>query len=1099
MGFNELIGKLFGNKNTRDMREIQPWVEKVKKAYPAIEKLDNDGLRAKTQELKERIKLSATEENAKIVELKAKVETTEIEDREQLFNEIDKLETAVLDKYEVALDEVLPEAFAIVKETARRFTQNGEVVVTATDMDRTLAATKDFVRIEGDKAIYTNHWEAGGNDTVWNMIHYDVQLFGGVVLHKGKIAEMATGEGKTLVATLPVFLNALTGNGVHVVTVNDYLAKRDSEWMGPLYQFHGLTVDCIDKHQPNSEARRQAYLADITFGTNNEFGFDYLRDNMASSPADLVQRRHNYAIVDEVDSVLIDDARTPLIISGPVPKKGDQLFEDLRPLVERLVEAQKRLATQLLAEAKRLIPSENQAEVEAGFLALFRSHKALPKNKPLIKFLSEPGIKTGMLKTEAIYMEQNNRRMPEATEPLYFVIDEKMNSVDLTDKGIELITGNAADPTLFVLPDIASEMAALENSGLEAEELLAKKDELFTNYAVKSERVHTINQLLKAYTMFEKNTEYIVTEQGEVKIVDEQTGRIMEGRRYSDGLHQAIEAKERVKVEAATQTFATITLQNYFRMYHKLSGMTGTAETEAGELWDIYKLDVVVIPTNRPIARNDMNDRIYKTQREKYNAVIAEVEKMVAEGRPVLVGTTSVEISELLSRMLTMRKIEHNVLNAKLHQKEADIVAKAGLKGTVTIATNMAGRGTDIKLSDEVKAAGGLAIIGTERHESRRVDRQLRGRAGRQGDPGSSVFFVSLEDNLMRLFAADRISQVMDRLGFQEGEMLEHKMISKSIENAQKKVEENHFGTRKHLLEYDDVMNKQRTVIYTKRRHALMGERIGMDLANMIWERCERIMDLGDYESIRMELFRVMALECPFTEEEYSNRKNSDALIARTFDAAMAGFKSKMDRLAQVANPVIRQVYENEGMRYENILVPITDGKLMYQIPVNLKAAYESDCKEVVKAFEKAIMLHVIDDAWKENLRELDELKHSVRNASYEQKDPLLIYKLESVNLFDAMVNKINDKTLSILMRGQIPMREPEQVREAPVETRAQRRQQYQENKTELGDRNQQAAAQHDTRAQRREPIRAEHTVGRNDPCPCGSGKKFKNCHGRDL
>ena len=1100
MGFNELIGKLFGNKNTRDMREIQPWVEKVKKAYVEIEKLTNDGLRAKTQELKERIKQSATEENAKIAELKAKVEETEIEEREQLFNEIDKLETTVLDKYEVALDEVLPEAFAIVKATARRFAENGEVVVTATDMDRTLAATKDFVRIEGDNAIYTNHWEAGGNDTVWNMIHYDVQLFGGVVLHKGKIAEMATGEGKTLVATLPVFLNALTGNGVHVVTVNDYLAKRDSEWMGPLYMFHGLSVDCIDKHQPNSEARRQAYLADITFGTNNEFGFDYLRDNMASSPADLVQRRHNYAIVDEVDSVLIDAARTPLIISGPVPKKGDQLFEELRPLVERLVEAQKRLATQLLAEAKRLIPSENQADVEAGFLALFRSHKALPKNKPLIKFLSEPGIKTGMLKTEAIYMEQNNRRMPEAVEPLYFVIDEKMNSVDLTDKGIELITGNAADPTLFVLPDIASEMAAIENSGLEGDELMMKKDELFTNYAVKSERVHTINQLLKAYTMFEKNTEYIVTEQGEVKIVDEQTGRIMEGRRYSDGLHQAIEAKERVKVEAATQTFATITLQNYFRMYHKLSGMTGTAETEAGELWDIYKLDVVVIPTNRPIARNDMNDRIYKTQREKYNAVIAEVEKMVAEGRPVLVGTTSVEISELLSRMLTMRKIEHNVLNAKLHQKEADIVAKAGLKGTVTIATNMAGRGTDIKLSDEVKAAGGLAIIGTERHESRRVDRQLRGRAGRQGDPGSSVFFVSLEDNLMRLFAADRISSVMDKLGFEEGEMLEHKMISKSIENAQKKVEENHFGVRKHLLEYDDVMNKQRTVIYTKRRHALMGERIGMDLANMIWERCERILEMGDYEGIRMELFRVMALECPFTEAEYTESKNNEALVARTFDAAMANFKGKMDRLAQIANPVIRQVYENEGMRYENILVPITDGKRLYQIPVNLKAAYESECKEVVKAFEKAIMLHVIDDAWKENLRELDELKHSVRNASYEQKDPLLIYKLESVNLFDAMVNKINDKTLSILMRGQIPMREPEQVREAPIETRAQRRQQqYQENRAELGDRNQQAAAQHDTRTQRREPVRAEHTVGRNDPCPCGSGKKFKNCHGKNL
>ncbi|MBQ1178479.1 MAG: preprotein translocase subunit SecA [Bacteroidaceae bacterium] len=1099
MGFNELIGKLFGNKNTRDMREIQPWVEKAKKAYITIEMLTNDELRAKTQELKERIKQSTTEENAKILELKAKVEETEIEERERLFTEIDKLETAVLDKYEVVLDEILPEAFAIVKATAKRFAENEEVIVTATDMDRTLAATKDFVRIEGDKAIYKNHWEAGGNDTIWNMIHYDVQLFGGVVLHKGKIAEMATGEGKTLVATLPVFLNALTGNGVHVVTVNDYLAKRDSEWMGPLYMFHGLTVDCIDKHQPNSEARRQAYLADITFGTNNEFGFDYLRDNMASSPADLVQRRHNYAIVDEVDSVLIDDARTPLIISGPVPKKGDQLFEELRPLVERLVEAQKRLATQLLAEAKRLVYSENQADVEAGFLALFRSHKALPKNKPLIKFLSEPGIKTGMLKTEAIYMEQNNRRMPEATEPLYFVIDEKMNSVDLTDKGIELITGNAADPTLFVLPDIASEMAALEGSGLEGEELLAKKDELFTNYAVKSERVHTINQLLKAYTMFEKNTEYIVTEEGEVKIVDEQTGRIMEGRRYSDGLHQAIEAKERVKVEAATQTFATITLQNYFRMYHKLSGMTGTAETEAGEFWDIYKLDVVVIPTNRPIARNDMNDRIYKTQREKYNAVIAEVEKMVAEGRPVLVGTTSVEISELLSRMLTMRKIEHNVLNAKLHQKEADIVAKAGLKGTVTIATNMAGRGTDIKLSDEVKAAGGLAIIGTERHESRRVDRQLRGRAGRQGDVGSSVFFVSLEDNLMRLFAADRIASVMDKLGFQEGEMLEHKMISKSIENAQKKVEENHFGTRKHLLEYDDVMNKQRTVIYTKRRHALMGERIGMDLANMIWDRCERIIDLGDYEGIRMELFRVMALECPFTEQEYTSKKAPE-LVELTFNAAMANFKGKMDRLAQVANPVIRQVYEAQGSRFENILVPITDGKRMYQIPVNLKAAYETECKEVVKAFEKAIMLHVIDEAWKENLRELDELKHSVRNASYEQKDPLLIYKLESVNLFDNMVNKINDKTLSILMRGQIPMREPEQVREAPVENRAQRRQQqYQENRTELGDRNQQAAAKNDTRTQRREPIRAEHTVGRNDPCPCGSGKKFKNCHGKGL
>ena len=1102
MGFNEFLSSIFGNKSTRDMKEIQPWVDKIKAAYPEVAKLDNDGLRAKTEELKEYIRNSASKERAKADELRAGIENVELEDREEVFAQIDKIEKEILEIYEKALDEVLPVAFSIVKESAKRFSENEEIVVTATDFDRTLAATKDFVRIEGDKAIWQNHWNAGGNDTVWNMVHYDVQLFGGVVLHKGKIAEMATGEGKTLVATLPVFLNALTGNGVHVVTVNDYLAKRDSEWMGPLYMFHGLSVDCIDRHQPNSDARRQAYLADITFGTNNEFGFDYLRDNMAISPKDLVQRQHNYAIVDEVDSVLIDDARTPLIISGPVPKGEDQLFDQLRPLVERLVEAQKVLATKYLSEAKKLINSDDKKEVEEGFLALFRSHKALPKNKALIKFLSEQGIKAGMLKTEEIYMEQNNKRMHEATDPLYFVIDEKLNSVDLTDKGVDLITGNSEDPTLFVLPDIAAQLSELENEhGLSDEQKLEKKDALLTNYAIKSERVHTINQLLKAYTMFEKDDEYVVID-GQVKIVDEQTGRIMEG------LHQAIEAKEGVKVEAATQTFATITLQNYFRMYHKLSGMTGTAETEAGELWDIYKLDVVVIPTNRPIARKDMNDRVYKTKREKYKAVIEEIEQLVQAGRPVLVGTTSVEISEMLSKMLTMRKIEHNVLNAKLHQKEADIVAKAGLSGTVTIATNMAGRGTDIKLSPEVKAAGGLAIIGTERHESRRVDRQLRGRAGRQGDPGSSVFFVSLEDDLMRLFSSDRIASVMDKLGFQEGEMIEHKMISNSIERAQKKVEENNFGIRKRLLEYDDVMNKQRTVVYTKRRHALMGERIGMDIVNMIWDRCAAaIENNADYEECKLDLLQTLAMEAPFTEEEFRNEKK-DKLADKTFDVAMANFKRKTERLAQIANPVIKQVYENQGHMYENILIPITDGKRMYNISCNLKAAYESESKEVVKSFEKSILLHVIDESWKENLRELDELKHSVQNASYEQKDPLLIYKLESVTLFDNMVNKINNQTVSILMRGQIPVAEPTEeqqeaarrveVRQAAPEQR-QDMSKYREQKQDLNDPNQQAAAQQDTReAVKREPIRAEKTVGRNDPCPCGSGKKYKNCHGRN-
>ena len=1120
MDINKILSKLFGNKSTRDMKLIQPWVEKIKAASPAIEALDNDALRAKTQELRAKVQASANDLKEKIETLKAKIEETPIEDREVIFNQIDKLETQVLDRMEDALTEVLPEVYAIVRETAARFAKNETIEVTANDFDRELAASHDFVSIEGDKAVYFNHWVAGGNDMKWDMIHYDVQLFGGVVLTQGKIAEMATGEGKTLVATLPVFLNALTGNGVHVVTVNDYLAKRDSEWMGPLYMFHGLSVDCIDKHQPNSDARRRAYQADITFGTNNEFGFDYLRDNMAMSPKDLVQRRHNYAIVDEVDSVLIDDARTPLIISGPVPKGDDQLFEQYQPLVEKLVEVQRKLATQLLAEAKQLIASGDKEKEEQGFLQLFRSHKALPKNNPLIKFLSETGIKAGMLKTEEIYMENNNRRMPEAVEPLYFVVDEKMHSVDLTDKGNKWLADQVKDDALFVLPDITSELSQLEASHLSDEEKVTKKDALLQDYAIKSERVHTILQLLKAYTMFRINEEYVVLD-GQVKIVDEQTGRIMEGRRWSDGLHQAVEAKEHVKVEAATQTFATITLQNYFRMYHKLAGMTGTASTEAGEFWNIYKLDVVEIPTNRPVQRKDMNDRVYKTKREKYAAVIEEIEKMRLAGRPVLVGTTSVDVSELLSRMLDFRHIPHQVLNAKLHQKEADIVARAGqstlgkviltdnegnkheeerMLGAVTIATNMAGRGTDIKLSDEVKAAGGLAIIGTERHESRRVDRQLRGRAGRQGDPGSSVFFVSLEDNLMRLFASERIAKFMDKLGFKDGEMIEHKMINNSIERAQRKVEENNFGIRKRLLEYDDVMNKQRTLIYAKRRHALMGERVGMDIANMIWDRVINIIDRNDYVGCREEFIEIFAMEVPFTEEEFNGTKREE-LYEKTFQAAVAHFKRKTDRLAEIANPVIKQVFETQGNVYENIMVPITDGRLMYQIRTNLKKAYESEAKEVVKDFEKAILLHNIDDAWKENLRELDDLKKSVQNASYEQKDPLVIFKLESVKLFDAMVNRINNETVSTLMRGQIPVQAPEEVKEAAPEQRTR-----QDNLTtshdsldNAGDPEARGAAQRDTRQQERRPIIKDNLPGRNDPCPCGSGKKFKNCHGKGI
>ena len=1120
MNLTKILTSLFGNKSTRDMKLIQPLVEKVKAAYPEIQKLDNDQLRQRTKDIQRHVQESAKTQKDEIERLKATIEDTPIDERSEIFNQIDKLEKEALEIYENALNEVMPEVFSIVKETARRFAENEETVVTATDFDRELAADpkKDFITIDGDKAIYHNHWTAGGNDLKWEMVHYDVQLFGGVVLHQGKIAEMATGEGKTLVATLPVFLNALTGNGVHVVTVNDYLAKRDSEWMGPLYMFHGLSVDCIDKHQPNSEARRKAYQCDITFGTNNEFGFDYLRDNMAISPQDLVQRAHNYAIVDEVDSVLIDDARTPLIISGPVPKGDDQMFEEYQPLVEKLVGVQRQLATQYLAEAKQKIAEgreKNDKKLEEeGFLALFRSHKSLPKNKPLIKFLSEEGIKSGMQNTENMYMENNNRRMPEAVEPLYFVVDEKLNSCDLTDKGTAWLAKQVNDAELFVLPDITSQLSALEaDTSISDEERLNKKDEMLNHYAVQSERVHTLQQLLKAYTMFNKDDEYVVID-GEVKIVDEQTGRIMEGRRWSDGLHQAVEAKEHVKVEAATQTFATITLQNYFRMYHKLAGMTGTASTEAGEFWDIYKLDVVEIPTNKPVIRDDMDDRVYKTAREKYRAVIEEVVRLRKAGRPTLIGTTSVEISELLSRMLDMyvnpetgkrEGIPHQVLNAKLHQKEADIVALAGQStnglGAVTIATNMAGRGTDIKLSPEVKAAGGLAIIGTERHESRRVDRQLRGRAGRQGDPGSSLFFVSLEDKLMRLFGSERIANVMDRLGFKEGEMIESPMISKQIERAQKKVEENNFGIRKRLLEYDDVMNKQRTVIYEKRRHALMGERIGMDISNMMWDRVVNIIENNDFEGCKEEFLHIFAMEVPFTNEQFLNDQR-EQLEEDAFQKVMETFNRKTEHIREVAKPIITQVYETQGQMYERIMVPLTDGRKMYNIPCNLKEAYDTESKSIVKEFEKQMLLHIIDESWKENLRALDELRHSVQNASYEQKDPLLIFKLESAKVWDTMINEMNNRIVSILMRGAIP--EMQNVQEAAPEQRTQRNQ-YTESKQNLSeeqmhDPNQAAAAAHDTRAQQpRTPIIKDKLPGRNDPCPCGSGKKFKQCHGRGI
>ena len=1126
MNFKTILEAFFGNKASRDRKAIMPLVEKIKEAYPAIQALSNDELRAKTKEIQSYVQNSANDLKKQIDELKAKIEETPIDERESLFSQVDKLDKEVLDRYEDALNEVFPQVFSIVKDTARRFTENEETIVTATDFDRELAANpaNDFVTIDGDKAIYHNHWTAGGNDIKWEMIHYDVQLFGGIVLHQGKIAEMATGEGKTLVATCPVFLNALTGNGVHVVTVNDYLAKRDSEWMGPLYMFHGLSVDCIDKHQPNSDARRRAYMADITFGTNNEFGFDYLRDNMAMQPEDLVQRRHNYAIVDEVDSVLIDDARTPLIISGPVPKGGDQMFVEYQPLVERLVAVQRKLATQYLSDAKQLIAEgrkeNNQQKLDEGFLALYRSYKSLPKNRPLVKFLSEEGIKAGMLKTEEIYMENNNRRMPEAVKPLYFVADEKQNSADLTDKGVEWLSKEVGDNELFVLPDITTELSALEaETGLTDEERLEKKDACLQHYSVQSERVHTIQQLLKAYSMFNRDDQYVVMD-GQVKIVDEQTGRIMEGRRWSDGLHQAVEAKEHVKVEDATQTYATITLQNYFRMYHKLAGMTGTASTEAGEFWDIYKLDVVEIPTNRPVLRNDMDDRVYKTNREKYTAVIEEIEAMRNAGRPVLVGTTSVEISELISRMLKMRNIPHNVLNAKEHARESLIVAEAGRSvnglGAVTIATNMAGRGTDIKLTPEVKAAGGLAIIGTERHESRRVDRQLRGRAGRQGDPGSSVFYVSLEDKLMRLFASERIAKVMDRLGFEEGERIESPLISKSIERAQKKVEENNFGIRKRLLEYDDVMNKQRTVIYERRRHALMGERIGMDITNLLWDRVSYIIDHQDYEGCKESFLKIFAMDFPITEEEYSET-GADEMAEKCFQAVITEFKNRTERITQTAWPVVKDICENAAGRFDRIAIPITDNKFVYNLTFGLQALYESQAKDIVKQFEKMIMLRVIDDNWKENLRQLDDLRHSVQNSSYEQKDPLLIFKLESVKLWDNMINQMHDSIAMTLTRARINQPEqteqPVEITEAPEEEQKPKQPEYTTQKEELAadgsymqqpDQPSNAPSQpryHDPSAapQRHAPIIRDKMPRPNDPCPCGSGKKFKHCHGKNI
>ena len=1098
----KILGKILGNKSERDIKEISPVVEQIKQEYQRLVSLSNDELRNEADKLREIINERIKPEEDEISTLKEQAEEAEIEEGQKIYERIDKLEETINEKIEVILNDILPTAFAVVKDTARRFFENETLEVTAREYDKDLASSRGSISVKGDKAMWKNRWVAGGTEILWEIVHYDVQLIGGIVLHQGKIAEMATGEGKTLAATLPVFLNALAGRGVHVVTVNDYLSKRDAEWMGPIFEFHGLTVDCIDKHQPNSESRRKAYNADVTYGTNNEFGFDYLRDNMSINPEDLVQRKHHYAIVDEVDSVLIDDARTPLIISGPVPKGEDQQFEDLKGYVEKIYKAQRDLVNHIFIDAKRLLTKEDATDKEKkeGGLLLLRAHKGLPKNKSIIKFLSEEGMRAVLTKTENFYMQDNNKNMHIVTDPLFFIIEEKLNSVELTDKGIDLISEGVADSEFFVMPDMGAEMAELENAGHSHDTLLEKKDKLMQDYAVKSERVHTINQLLKAYTMFEKDVEYVVID-NKVKIVDEQTGRIMEGRRYSDGLHQAIEAKERVKVEAATQTFATITLQNYFRMYHKLAGMTGTAETEAGELWDIYKLEVVVIPTNRPIVRDDREDLVYKTKREKYNSVIDEIVELNKAGRPVLVGTTSVEISELLSRMLKIRGIKHNVLNAKLHAREAEIVAEAGRSGAVTIATNMAGRGTDIKLSPEVKKAGGLAIVGTERHDSRRVDRQLRGRAGRQGDPGSSQFYVSLEDDLMRLFGSDRISGVMDRLGLKEGEVIQHSMISKSIERAQKKVEENNFGIRKRLLEYDDVMNSQREVIYKKRKHALFGERLEVDMLNMMYDAVEELVEgyygSDQFEDFNMELLRLLSIESPVSEEEFK-QLSAQETTDRIYEKMIEGYKRKVDIISKQAFPVIKNVYETKSEVYKNIVVPITDGKRVFQIICNLEKAYLNKGKELVKSYQKQIVLNTIDESWKEQLREMDDLKQSVQNATYEQKDPLLIYKFESFNLFKMMVSKVNKDVVSTLMKGHIPIQSSDQVRQAE-ERRRTDMSRYKTQKSELpGVENPMEGANVQTGERSRpQPVRVEKKVGRNDPCPCGSGKKYKQCHGR--
>ena len=1091
MSFTDVFKKIFGTKAERDLKQLQPILQKVLAAYPEIDSLSDDQLREKSAELRGVIRERIAKDEERIAQIKEELEKDiPLDQKEALATESDKLVKKVDEDIEKVLDEILPQAFAIMKSTARRFKENAAIRVKATDFDRELSTSRDFVEIDGDYAVWHNHWMAGGNEITWDMVHYDVQLIGGIVLHQGKIAEMATGEGKTLVATLPVFLNALAGKGVHVVTVNDYLSKRDSEWMGPLYMFHGLSVDCIDKHQPNSEARRKAYACDITFGTNNEFGFDYLRDNMAISQKDLVQRKHHYAIVDEVDSVLIDDARTPLIISGPVPKGDDQQFMEFKPYVEKLYNNQRALVTNTLNEARKLIAAGDEKE---GGKLLLRAYKGLPKYKPLIKFLSEPGMKQLLQRTENYYIQDNEREMPVVTDPLFFVINEKQNAVEMTDNGHDLLSNTLSDPKFFILPDVGSEIAEVEKSELDAGEKQARKDAIMADFALKSERVHTVNQLLKAYAMFEKDVDYVIMD-NKVKIVDEQTGRIMEGRRWSDGLHQAVEAKENVKVEAATQTFATITLQNYFRMYHKLAGMTGTAETEAGEFWSIYKLDVVVIPTNRPIARIDENDRIYKTKKAKYEAVINRIEELTKAGRPVLVGTTDVETSELLSRMLKLRGIPHQVLNAKQHAREAEVVAHAGERSTVTIATNMAGRGTDIKLSDEVRKAGGLAIIGTERHDSRRVDRQLRGRAGRQGDPGSSTFYVSFEDKLMRLFGSERIASVVDKLGMEENEALENNMLSNSIEKAQKKVEENNFGIRKRLLEYDDVMNSQREVIYTRRRNALSGERVEIDILNMMQDMSEIIVENCsgyDYAAFSEYMMATLSIDPGFDENFYNSSKPAE-ISARLFQNMQETYRRRMEAMSQRAYPVIKEVYEKQGAIYQNIAIPISDGRKMLTLSVNLKKAYETEGREIARALTKAITLYQIDDHWKEHLRDMDDLKQSVQNASYEQKDPLLIYKFESFNLFKSMLESLSKDILSFLMRAHIPLRDANApVQQAPAPVRKPDMSQMQTSRTDT--------VTNSGEPKGKMPVHVEKTVGRNDPCPCGSGKKYKNCHGKGL